>query len=56
MCESDDEVYADNLSNVNNEVSGNSDEELICNRAYKKCRWQPIVFDIICRWQEQTFF
>ena len=29
---------------------------LICNKVYKKCRWQLVVFVIICRRQEQIFF
>jgi len=53
MCENDDEVYADNLSNVSDQISDNNDEE--CFQFVTK-RWQPVVFIIICQWQEQIFF
>jgi len=49
MCEID-EVYADNLLNVSDQVSDNNDEKSmpsICNKTYKKYR-QSVVFVIIC--------
>ena len=41
MCKSNDEVYADSVSNVGDQVLDNNDEESmpsICNKTYQKCQ------------------